>query len=215
MVPSETPKDPGFENWLRSALDQTPLPADLEVSREAVTSRGRRIRARRQVARRGLLGLAAVAVIGVSVPLLNETFSSGQGDVAGSCATASVIDAAGAERALTVVETGADKVETNLFPSPDCYKNPSQRPIATDTVSIPESGDVTTGQVSAMSFYLVKGNVTQASVNGVAATVVDSGGQRSSVIWPNQSAARSVRPEPPTISWTIGKRTYTQRLAAR
>lgn len=215
MVPSETPEDLAFENWLRSTLDQTPLPAELRVSRGAVASGGRQMLRRRKVARRGLIALATVAVVGVSVPLLNGTFTTGQGVAVGSCAATTVIDATGAQRLLTVLGSSPGKVDVRLFASADCEQDPSQRPVATDTVSIPAPGRVTAGRISGMPFYSVDGNVTKASVNGVAAIVVGSIGQQGSVIWPNQSSARSAGPQPLTITWTIGRSTYTQKVAAR
>ncbi|MDQ2850035.1 MAG: hypothetical protein M3Y49_04740 [Actinomycetota bacterium] len=218
MVQIETPEDPSFEKWLRSALDQTPLPAELGVTREDVTTSGRRILRRRQVVRRGLIGLAAAAAVGVSVPLLNDTLTPGHHDTtgrvvaAGSCAATLVIDATGTQRLLIVSAPHTGKVDIMFFSSADCEQSPSQRPAATDSVSSPAPGRAAEGQVSGMPFYLVNGPATTATINGLAATVVRSLGQQS-VIWPNQSVARSTQHESTTIIWTIGKITYAQKVA--
>lgn len=219
MVQIETPKDSSFENWLRSALDQTPLPDELQVSWKDATAGGHRILRRRQVARRGLIGLAAAAVIGVSVPLLTGTFTAGHHNTtshvatAGSCAGTPVIDATGTQRVLIVSAPHTGKVDIKIFPSVDCEQHPSQHPTATDTLSSPAPGHAVAGQVSGMPFYLVNGYASSASVNRMAATVVRSLGQQS-VIWPVQSAARSTGHEPSTITWTLGNTTYTQQVPA-
>ena len=216
MVQSEKPKDSGFEHWLRSEMDQTPLPGELRVDVEDVTCEGRRRRRRRQTARRGLIGLAAAAVIGASVPLISNTLGSGQdnttGVAASSCVGSVVVDASGAQRMLVVFPRQAGKIDVTLFSSPDCERDPSPPPIATVTIPSPAPGGFERGQVSGMSFYLVNGYATRASVNGVTATVVPSIG-RQSVIWPAQSASGSTRDEPSRITWTVGNSTYAKTIA--
>ncbi|MDQ2851030.1 MAG: hypothetical protein M3Y49_09900 [Actinomycetota bacterium] len=230
MVQIETPQDSSFEQWLRLALDQTPLPDELQVRCEDVTASGHRILGRHQIARRALIGLAAAAVIGVSVPLLNGALTTGHHNTtshavghhnttshavtAGSCAGTPVIDATGTQRVLIVSAPHTGKVDIRLFPSVDCEQNPSQHPTATDTLSSPAPGRAVAGQVSGMPYYLVNGNPTSAAVNGIAATIVRSIGNQS-VIWPVQSAPPTTGHKPSTITWTIGSATFTQQTAAQ